>query len=185
MQRTRTTRPTNNRKHRSSKGKTFLSRVPSYAWWIGGILFTAFYVFLFYYFFVGPFSFRWKAIYGESKFPKGYSIHGIDISHYQGTIDWEKLRNATIDESPIRFIIIKATEGTSLLDENFNENFYQAKENDFIRGAYHFFSPSIPAKKQAEYFLKQVHLEQGDFPPVLDIEHIGTQTAQDIKLSAL
>ncbi len=131
------------------------------------------YLFLFYYFFVGPFSFRWKAIYGEPDYPQGYDVHGLDISHYQDRVDWERLRNATIHDQPIRFIFIKATEGVSIIDENFNENFYQARQNDILRSAYHFFSPDVDAKKQAQFFLKQVHLEAGDLPPVLDVEKAG------------
>ena len=38
-------------------------------------------------------------------------IHGIDISHYQGRINWEKLRNASIGDAPVSFVFIKATEG--------------------------------------------------------------------------
>lgn len=89
-------------------------------------------------FFVGPFGFRWRALYGDAKYPEGYEIHGIDISHHQGDIDWELLRNAMIEKCPIRFILIKATEGTSILDSKFRENFTQAREYGFIRGAYHF-----------------------------------------------
>lgn len=98
-------------------------------------------------------------------------IHGIDISHYQGDIDWKKLQNATIEGQPLGFIMIKATEGSSRMDENFNDNFYQAREYGFIRGAYHFWSNKSSAREQAYYFLKQVHLEEGDLPPVLDVEH--------------
>ncbi len=98
-------------------------------------------------------------------------IHGIDISHYQGDIDWAKLQNATIEGQPLGFIMIKATEGSSRMDENFNDNFYQAREYGFIRGAYHFWSNKSSARDQAYYFLKQVHLEEGDLPPVLDVEH--------------
>ncbi len=98
-------------------------------------------------------------------------IHGIDISHYQGDIDWSKLQNATIEGQPLGFIMIKATEGASEMDENFNDNFYQAREYGFIRGAYHFWSNKSSARDQAYYFLKQVHLEEGDLPPVLDVEY--------------
>ena len=98
-------------------------------------------------------------------------IHGIDISHYQGDIDWAKLQNATIEGQPLGFIMIKATEGSSRMDENFNDNFYQAREYGFIRGAYHFWNNKSSARDQAYYFLKQVHLEEGDLPPVLDVEH--------------
>ena len=54
------------------------------ALWIGGAGIIALYVWLFYYFFVGPMGFRWRALYGDAKYPEGYEIHGIDISHYQG-----------------------------------------------------------------------------------------------------
>ena len=62
---------------------------------MGGLFVAVVYVFVFYYFFVGPTGFRWRAIYGDVTFPEGegFEIQGIDISHYQGTIDWEALRN--------------------------------------------------------------------------------------------
>ncbi len=51
--------------------------------------------------------------YGDAEYPEGYEIHGIDISHYQGKIDWEQLKNAMIKGCPVRFVIIKSTEGSS------------------------------------------------------------------------
>ena len=134
---------------------------------LGGIV----YAWVFYYFFVSPTGFRWRALYGDAEYPEGYEIHGIDISHYQGDIDWSKLKTAKIKNSPVKFILIKSTEGSNKLDENFNDNFYQARENGFIRGAYHFWSNRTSPRQQAYYFLKQVHLEDGDLPPVLDVEH--------------
>lgn len=129
------------------------------------------YVWVFYNFFVGPTGFRWRALYGDSNYPQGYDIHGIDVSHYQGTIDWDALQNATINGCPVRFIIIKSTEGSSRLDENFNDNFNQAHEYGLIRGAYHYWSTKSSARSQAYFFLKKVHLRDGDLPPVLDVEH--------------
>lgn len=149
----------------------FLSRRPRWAWWSGGLLVVAFYIWLFYYLFVGPFGFRWRALYGDAKYPEGYEIHGIDISHYQGDIDWELLQNAMIEKCPVRFILIKATEGTSRVDPRFADNFIQAREYGFIRGAYHFWSNKSSAREQAYFFLDKVNLEEGDLPPVLDIEH--------------
>lgn len=173
---------TRNRKGsgRGRKGKRRFS-LRSWPVWIGILLVGVVYVGLFYYFFVGPFSFRWKAMYGEPVYPEGYSVRGIDISHYQANIEWEHLRNASMNNDPVRFVIIKATEGTSLMDENFNDNFYQAKRNDFIRGAYHFFVPGIDAKQQARFFMRQVHLEPGDLPPVLDVEKMGSLTPQQLR----
>ncbi len=129
------------------------------------------YVATFYYFFVSPFGFRWRALYGEANYPDGYEIRGIDISHYQGTIDWDQLQNAMIERSPIRFIVMKATEGATKIDPSFKENFSQALEYGYIRGAYHFWSNKSSARQQAYFFLNNVPLEDGDLPPVLDIEH--------------
>lgn len=153
------------------RSSSFLQRYPRWAWWIGGTAVIVLYVFLFYHFFVGPTGFRWRALYGDAEYPEGYEIHGIDISHYQGKIDWEQLKNAMIKGCPLRFVIIKSTEGSSRLDENFRENFNQARDFGFIRGVYHFWSNKSTAREQAYYFLDQVHLTDGDLPPVLDIEH--------------
>ena len=153
------------------RSSSFLQRYPRWAWWIGGTAVIVLYVFLFYHFFVGPTGFRWRALYGDAEYPEGFEIHGIDISHYQGKIDWEQLKNAMIKGCPVRFVIIKSTEGSSQLDENFRENFNQVRDFGFIRGVYHFWSNKSTAREQAYYFLDQVHLTDGDLPPVLDIEH--------------
>ena len=164
------------RRHQSRRSRRnnkvfFWKRLPRWVrillLFLGGIV----YAWAFYYFFVSPTGFRWRALYGDAEYPDGYEIHGIDISHYQGDIDWNKLKMAKIENSPVKFILIKSTEGSNQLDENFNDNFYQAREHGFIRGAYHFWSNKSTPRQQAYYFLKQVHLEDGDLPPVLDVEH--------------
>lgn len=163
-----------------------MQRYPRWAWWIGGTAVIVLYVFLFYHFFVGPTGFRWRALYGDAEYPEGYEIHGIDISHYQGKIDWEQLKNAMIKGCPVRFVIIKSTEGSSRLDENFRENFNQARDFGFIRGVYHFWSNKSTAREQAYYFLDQVHLTDGDLPPVLDIEHKPTdKSVEDFQRDVL
>lgn len=159
------------RKRVSSGAPYFLRKYPRWAWWVGGIGIVIVYIWLFYYFFVSPTGFRWRALYGEANYPDGYEIHGIDISHYQGDIDWDDLRNAMIEGCPLRFIVIKATEGSSRVDEKFNDNFYMAREYGYIRGAYHFWSNKSTAREQAYFFLNKVRLEDGDLPPVLDVEH--------------
>ena len=153
------------------RSSSLFQRYPRWAWWIGGATIICLYVWTFYYFFVSPTGFRWRALYGDQEYPEGYEIHGIDISHYQGVIDWEQLKNAMIKGCPVRFVIIKSTEGSSRLDDNFRENFNQARDYGFIRGVYHFWSNKSSARSQAYYFLDQVHLTDGDLPPVLDIEH--------------
>ena len=163
------------------KNNKRMGLISSVYFWLGIVAVASAYIALFYYFFVGPYSFRWKAIYGEPTYPEGYNVRGIDISHYQNNIKWEKLRNASINNDPVRFVIIKATEGKDLFDDDFNDNFFQAKENDFIRGAYHFFVPGIDAAAQARFFLHQVHLVPGDLPPVLDIEKTGKLTKKELQ----
>ncbi|MGM9705616.1 MAG: glycoside hydrolase family 25 protein [Prevotella sp.] len=150
---------------------TFFRKHSHWAWWVGAICGLSLYVWFFYYFFVSPTGFRWRALYGDAEYPEGYEIHGIDISHYQGDIDWDDLRNAMIEGCPLRFIMIKATEGTTKIDEKFADNFYQAREYGYIRGAYHFWSNKSTPREQAYYFLSKVRLENGDLPPVLDVEH--------------
>ena len=157
--------------HQSHHLHPVFHRYPRWAWWVGGIGVVVVYVWLFYYFFVSPTGFRWRALYGDARYPDGYEIHGIDISHYQASIEWDKLRHAMIEGCPLRFIIVKSTEGASLLDEKFDDYFYEAREHGFIRGAYHFWSNRSSARDQAYFFLEKVKLEEGDLPPVLDIEH--------------
>ena len=164
-----------------------LQHLPGWAWWMGGAAVLAVYIYFFYYIFVGPFGFRWRALYGDVSYPEGYEIHGIDISHHQGKIDWQELKDkGVIDKFPIRFVMIKATEGASQIDENFRENFYQAREHGFTRGAYHFYSVHSSAADQARFFISKVKLENGDLPPVLDVEHKPKkQTDEQFKASVL
>lgn len=175
----------NTRKKKTSpKGgrKAFSFRsFPTWLLWLGGVLITAAYVCFFYYTFVSPFSFRWRAIYGEPTYPEGYEVRGIDISHYQERVNWEKLRNASLGDAPVSFVFIKATEGEKLFDDNFNRNFANAKRNDLIRGAYHFFVPGIDPKKQADFYLNIAQLEPGDLPPVLDIEKKGDLSPEQLR----
>ena len=184
-------RPASGSSRRRSKPRSLYSwlfrKLPGWAWLIGGGLIVGAYVWAFYYFFVSPFGFRWRALYGDASYPEGYEIHGIDISHHQGEIDWEVLRNnGMIDKYPVRFVMIKATEGASNLDRRFKENFHQAREYGFVRGAYHFWSTTSSGRAQAEYFLSNVQLEEGDLPPVLDVERKPkTQTTEEFKESVL
>lgn len=98
----------------------------------------------------------------------GYSVKGVDVSHYQGEIDWEHFREQGID-----FAFIKATEGSSLVDERFEENREGAKAAGLYAGAYHFFSFDSTPASQAEHFIATVGDLSGSLPPVVDIEFYG------------
>lgn len=101
-------------------------------------------------------------------FVNSYSMRGIDVSHYQGAIDWRKIENQDID-----FAFIKATEGSSHVDECFNYNWQEASKTNIMIGAYHFFSFDSDAKTQAELFINTVGDLKGKITPVIDIEYYG------------
>ncbi len=149
--------------------------------WIGLLLAAGVYLFVTYHYIVAPTSNLWQGLFGSTKYPDEYSVRGIDISRYQSEIDWEKVADAKIDKQPIRFVIAKATEGKEHVDKNFNDNFYQIGQYDFIRGAYHFFSPKVSGDEQAKHYLKQVHLEPGDLAPVLDVETSGSLSPEQLR----
>ena len=108
---------------------------------------------VFYYFFIRPYAYRWKPCNGLKEYgvciPSGYDIHGIDISHYQGKIDWGRLLQNKQTATPLHFIFMKATEGGDHNDTTFQTNFANARNHGFIRGAYHFYIPGTDALKQA------------------------------------
>lgn len=101
-----------------------------------------------------------------------YPIHGVDVSHYQGEIDWDVLTT-----QDIQFAYIKATEGSSHVDERFAENYRGAKQTGLRVGAYHFFSFDSPGATQAENFIATVEPFDGMLPPVVDVEFYGNKEA--------
>lgn len=101
-----------------------------------------------------------------------YSIHGVDVSHYQGEIDWDVLADQNI-----RFAYIKATEGSSYVDERFADNYGMARLTGLKVGAYHFFSFDSPGITQAVNFIEVVEDFDGMLPPVVDVEFYGNKEA--------
>ena len=113
--------------------------------------------------------------------PCDFEVHGVDMSHYQGHIDWPRLAEHRAGEFPIRFIFMKATEGGDHQDDTFRQNFDSAKTYRFIRGAYHYFLPRTDALKQADFFIRTVPLTAGDLPPVLDVETTGKKDKAELQ----
>ena len=102
--------------------------------------------------------------------PANFPIHGIDVSRHQAFIDWDEVKQMEVDDVQINFTFIKATEGLINVDRHFKRNWKNAKEAELTRGAYHFFLATKSGKAQAENFIRQVNLESGDLPPVIDVE---------------
>ncbi len=97
--------------------------------------------------------------------PSDYAIHGIDVSKYQGNIDWN-----AVHSSNVRFAWIKATEGGDYADEKFQANWEGAKAVGIPRGAYHFAYWCRSGEEQAAWFLRNVPNDPDALPPVLDVE---------------
>lgn len=132
-----------------------------------------------------------------AKIPENYSTHGIDVSYYQGKINWNDVcfyatertnrtsYNSALPRHEIDFVICKATEGCTIVDSTFKYNFYGAKKANKRCGAYHFFSTQTDAQKQAEHYIFNVRLRSGDFPPILDIEKQGKMSADEIRKATI
>ena len=105
--------------------------------------------------------------------PKNYAVHGVDVSRWQGEIDWPKLRTQGAN-----FAFIKATDGGDHLDPMFQTNWRRAKEAGIKRGAYHFFYWCRVASSQAEWFIRNVPKDPDALPPVIDAEYNGQSSCK-------
>ncbi|MES2558861.1 MAG: glycoside hydrolase family 25 protein [Bacteroidota bacterium] len=107
--------------------------------------------------------------------PGDYEVHGIDVSRHQRNIDWEAVSKMNHNDVSVSFAFIKASEGRTVVDEYFKDNWKAAKEAGIMRGAYHFYRPHLTAEEQMKLFVRQIpKMEKGDLPPVLDIELRGS-----------
>lgn len=97
------------------------------------------------------------------------STIGADVSSHQADIDMDALKRQNI-----RFVYIKATEGSTWQDERFAENWKNAKGADLLSGAYHFFSYDSEGRTQAENFIDTVGADlHGRLLPAVDVEYYG------------
>ncbi|HHH27436.1 MAG TPA: hypothetical protein ENK57_03670, partial [Polyangiaceae bacterium] len=98
---------------------------------------------------------------------EGETTPGIDVSHWQGSIDWD-----AVAASDIQFAFIRVSHGTSTRDREFDRNWSEARRVGMMRGVYQFFSASDDPTAQADLLVTEIGgaLEPGDLPPVLDVE---------------
>ena len=100
---------------------------------------------------------------------EGPTVRGIDVSKWQGAIDWNQVAGAGIS-----FAFIRVNHGLDDIDERFEENWAEARRVGVVRGAYQYFLPEEDPIAQADLFLDRMGpLEPGDLPPVLDVENTG------------
>src|SRR6516164_387608 len=100
---------------------------------------------------------------------KDYPIHGIDVSKFQGDIDWN-----AVASSGVKFAWIKATEGGDRADARFQANWQGAKAAGIPHGAYHFVYWCRPPLEEIQIFEQHAPVEDDSLPPVLDAEATPT-----------
>jgi len=110
----------------------------------------------------------------------GSTIKGVDVSHFDGTVDWGAAKR-----DGITFAIIKATEGTSFVDNHFASNWTNTRANGIVHGAYHFFRPKSDPVAQADFFVGVAGSpKSGELPPVIDLEVTDGLTAAQVAAGA-
>ncbi len=134
-------------------------------------------------------------------------VYGIDISKYQHgkgevyyPINWRNLRITYLGrrnqknakgkvDYPVSFVFIKSSEGTSVLNPHYHEDYRQARAHGIRVGSYHYFSAFTPAEEQARHFLANTRFSPGDLPPVLDVEptdwHVATMGGAEAMLQGI
>lgn len=101
--------------------------------------------------------------------PTGPTTPGIDVSYYQGTVNWAAVRAAGM-----RFAIVRVSSGDTVADTKFAENWAGAKQAGLVRGAYQYFKPNQNVLSQANKMIAAIGTYQrGDLPPVIDVEDSG------------
>ena len=109
----------------------------------------------------------------------GPRVPGIDVSKYQGRIDWR-----AVATTPVRFAILRATLGNEYRDRRYARNHAGARANGIVAGAYHFAKPSLArwdARAEADHFLAVARVAAGDIIPVLDIEETGGLSPRQLR----
>ncbi|HEX8319151.1 GH25 family lysozyme [Longimicrobium sp.] len=97
------------------------------------------------------------------------NLEGVDVSHHEGAIGWDKVKDAGI-----AFAILKATEGKSFVDPRAEKNLARCREVGIVAGMYHFYRHDVDPAAQAKHFLANLGArEPGDLLPAIDVEAPG------------
>jgi len=113
---------------------------------------------------------------GESNSLASPNYDGIDVSKYQGDIDWEAISK----NKHIKFAYIKATEGATYVDPRFEENIAEARKHGVKVGCYHFLRTSSSIADQFENMKKYVRREEQNLVPMIDVESMGKWNQQQL-----
>lgn len=109
-----------------------------------------------------------------------YPVKGIDVSHHNGVIDYDRVRADSVD-----FVIIKATDGVGDTDRNLIHNYREAQRAGLDVGVYHYFRYHRSGVQQAQYFLSVVGRLDLDLPIAIDLEKTDNDAPDDHVVSRL
>ncbi len=110
--------------------------------------------------------------------PSQYKLLGIDISHHQGTINWDEVEDMKIEDDSIQFIYLKVTQGTHHRDRKYKSNRKVLDSKPVKVGVYHYFSPNKDVEKQVKHFTNS--FTKTSLKPALDVEEIGVLTKTEL-----
>lgn len=118
----------------------------------------------------------------NSSTPKSGGVFGIDVSHYQGRINWSEVKAS---EDSIKFVFIRSTMGVDGKDKRFQYNWKKARAQGFVCGAYHYYRPNENSTKQFNNYAASVKLRDGDFMPILDVESASKYGTENLRKGVL
>ncbi|ABX43465.1 glycoside hydrolase family 25 protein [Lachnoclostridium phytofermentans] len=113
------------------------------------------------------------------------SIHGIDVSKYQGDIDWKKVKESGVEFAILRLGFRGFNEGTLEIDPYFVKNVEGATKAGVSVGVY-FFSQAVTleeANEEAEFILELIKDYKISYPVIFDTEYVTTYDARANKLA--
>lgn len=105
-------------------------------------------------------------------------LHGIDVSHWAGKINFEKVR-----KHGIHIVYIKATQGTNYVDSDFERNYREALREDLAIGFYHYVTARTEqeAREEARFFVSHIRDKKQQVRPAMDFESFGNLTTEEIR----
>ena len=106
------------------------------------------------------------------------TVPGIDVSRYQGTVNWRAVADAGY-----RFTVVRVSIWNVKVDETFETNWTGARNAGLLVSAYHVLKPDVPAAAQIDFFAQALTGHKWDLPPVLDIELDNKLTTPQITQS--
>jgi len=120
------------------------------------------------------------AVQADTVCPSGTTLEGVDVSHWDGSIDW-----SAVAGSGVSFAFLKATENTSYVDPTLDTNWAGIQQQGLVGGAYHFFHADTDPIAQADHFLQAISGLSGNVLPILDLETDNGQSEGEIAAAAI